>query len=71
MKVIGIQKDSPGQEPSLPARGAWIEIRMLRQIWTTSWLSPSLPARGAWIEIFDDEEDTPVNDGRSREGSVD
>ena len=34
--------------PSLPARGAWIEIILSRTKRTSK---PSLPARGAWIEI--------------------
>ena len=35
---------------SLPARGAWIEIRP-RSEWEA--LIQSLPARGAWIEIIE------------------
>ena len=37
------------QEESLPARGAWIEIRKTGRHSSHSW---SLPARGAWIEIL-------------------
>ena len=35
-------------EKSLPARGAWIEILVVR---LTRPLRESLPARGAWIEM--------------------
>ena len=35
--------------PSLPARGAWIEISVALKNWLTM---QSLPARGAWIEIL-------------------
>ncbi len=37
------------RNPSLPARGAWIEIVYVRACWLSE--IPSLPARGAWIEI--------------------
>ena len=34
---------------SRPARGAWIEMSLLRSlVWVLAW---SRPARGAWIEI--------------------
>ena len=35
--------------PSLPSRGAWIEISARH--WPTCW-KRSLPSRGAWIEIY-------------------
>ena len=38
-----------GVIPSLPVRGAWIEISMTMAI---CFSTPSLPVRGAWIEIF-------------------
>ena len=34
---------------SLPARGAWIEMVLLKTLWK---VSQSLPARGAWIEMY-------------------
>ena len=34
--------------PSLPSRGAWIEISVLTLVATST---ASLPSRGAWIEI--------------------
>ena len=36
--------------PSLPVRGAWIEISVLRRLVRP--LVASLPVRGAWIEIL-------------------
>ena len=36
--------------PSLPARGAWIEISRFTTTTTSS--QKSLPARGAWIEMW-------------------
>ena len=35
--------------PSLPVRGAWIEMRILHNSSQIAFLS--LPVRGAWIEI--------------------
>ena len=35
---------------SLPSRGAWIEILLLRDLKNNE--SESLPSRGAWIEIL-------------------
>ena len=35
---------------SLPARGAWIEIKKMNSMGVD--YDTSLPARGAWIEIF-------------------
>ena len=37
------------QMPSLPVRGAWIEISSV-PLWLCR--CPSLPVRGAWIEIW-------------------
>ena len=34
---------------SLPARGAWVEIRSGDLVWQDP--EPPLPARGAWVEI--------------------
>ena len=56
------------QQQSLPARGAWIEIKVMLQ---EGERNLSLPARGAWIEM-----DTPllvsnVSKVAPREGSVD
>ena len=36
---------------SLPARGAWVEIRRIASV---IGLLTSLPARGAWVEISDE-----------------
>ena len=35
---------------SLPARGVWIEMKVLDYCWTH--YCQSLPARGVWIEIL-------------------
>ncbi len=35
---------------SLPVRGEWIEIALLRE--RSKGHDPSLPVRGEWIEIF-------------------
>ena len=35
---------------SLPVRGAWIEIRIMKTVHLTA--DRSLPVRGAWIEIW-------------------
>ena len=44
------RREAPLQSgPSLPARGAWIEIIILQSVQIDD--TPSLPARGAWIEI--------------------
>ena len=40
--------DKMDELPSLPVRGAWIEIRTLRP---SRYRILSLPVRGAWIEI--------------------
>ena len=40
---------SAASRPSLPSRGAWIEIFYFNGQWCS--LSMSLPSRGAWIEI--------------------
>ena len=53
---------------SLPARGAWIEIK--KTYWGTL-KTPSLPARGAWIEITTDIVDDVHAFVAPREGSVD
>ena len=37
-----------GTRPSLPVRGAWIEIPILQPLYN---MIKSLPVRGAWIEI--------------------
>ena len=42
-------KNQPMEHPSLPVRGAWIEIKSVRREFIDA-LS-SLPVRGAWIEI--------------------
>ena len=55
--------------PSLPARGAWIEI--FEGLTSPTVTSRSLPARGAWIEILSPQP-TMVNVGVApRTGSVD
>ena len=38
----------PEIQPSLPVRGAWIEMTVSRRMMIDSW---SLPVRGAWIEM--------------------
>ena len=43
-----VPKRDEGPPVSLPARGAWIEIHPVPQVYGGD---PSLPARGAWIEI--------------------
>ena len=53
---------------SLPARGAWIEIRRLRPLTRSD---TSLPARGAWIEILSTTFFAASHAVAPREGSVD
>ena len=43
-------KNQPMEHPSLPVRGAWIEISVSQSSY--SMLCASLPVRGAWIEIL-------------------
>ena len=53
---------------SLPARGAWIEIRLFAG---GRYGQTSLPARGAWIEIYPDAILRKLADVAPRTGSVD
>ena len=53
---------------SLPARGAWIEIR---KQYPNSPEIESLPARGAWIEMARNNLELAVGVVAPREGSVD
>ena len=53
---------------SLPARGAWIEIKEKRTCYVKQ---VSLPARGAWIEIHIQQTFRKQPDVAPREGSVD
>ena len=53
---------------SLPARGAWIEIKTLNFDPSGLW---SLPARGAWIEIAITFEAFAADWVAPRKGSVD
>ena len=55
--------------PSLPARGAWIEIVRERRTCSTNFRS--LPARGAWIEILICVMSLRVCSVAPRKGSVD
>ena len=56
------------KKPSLPVRGAWIEIHIL---WDVFPGMLSLPVRGAWIEIKNVEIGTQKNSVAPRKGSVD
>ena len=51
--------------PSLPARGAWVEIILSLKVIVTP---PSLPARGAWVEIILDYRRKRPISGRSPHG---
>ena len=53
---------------SLPARVAWIEIRLASLVLLAA---ASLPARVAWIEMETNELDTTKIEVATREGSVD
>ena len=53
---------------SPPAREAWIEMTLLRDL-IDGYLSP--PAREAWIEIVDRGRNTEMRKVASREGGVD
>ena len=56
-------------EPSLPVRGAWIEIANGRGRYRAR--SASLPVRGAWIEIFQHGRKNAELPVAPRAGSVD
>ena len=49
-------------DASLPVRGAWIEIMILRFSLMIGW---SLPVRGAWIEMLNKAEQKALDQGRS------
>jgi len=49
--------------PSLPLRGAWIEMRCTAEAESNSW--PSLPPRGAWIKIPRTRRDSHAGTRRS------
>ena len=56
------------KNPSLPARGAWIEIKSGIQ---NEQSALSLPARGAWIEIGQEVKADDAKVVAPRKGSVD
>ena len=57
-------------KPSLPSRGAWIEISLIQR--KNPPLDKSLPSRGAWIEILRGKFDYSHADGVAPlTGSVD
>ena len=58
----------PQHNPSLPVRGAWIEIEARIQC---RHAAESLPVRGAWIEMTADAHGTPITLVAPRAGSVD
>ena len=45
-----LHKNMEKQHPSLPIRGAWIEMDIVNGI--KQGIAKSLPIRGAWIEIL-------------------
>ena len=53
---------------SLPVRGAWVEISVLRRLVRRWWLS--LPVRGAWVEIATGSRQAGLNRVAPRAGSV-
>ena len=55
-------------EPSLPVRGAWIEMRQRRKF---AAFRASLPVRGAWIEIGAEFRSAHHDDVAPHAGSVD
>ena len=51
--------------PSSPARGTWIEIKIVGKEVV---ISESSPARGTWIEIDDENAASALNPGRPPQG---
>ena len=58
----------PDVRPSLPVRGAWVEIAGGWRLWLAA---GSLPVRGAWIEIPGERDSGKVQRVAPRAGSVD
>ena len=63
-----IRPINPMDSPSLPPRGAWIEMQLILTMFCTCW---SLPPRGAWIEIIGDYLGFPTKIVAPPTGSVD